>query len=250
MACWSNIDVADPSGDSGVFTKGGAQFPGVAPDFRSFYLTCFCPTARTAEDLDGVIGSKAMTQVRTNTNCFARGYKEITEISTITGVGWQWRRICFTMKGDTLTEGVTDPQTSRVFRETSDGYARLVTILTNNRAQDLLFKGEQNVDWTDPMTAPLDTRRVSLRYDKLRHIKSNNQSGTTRVFKEWFPMNKNIYYEDEERGSSMNESPFSVENKQGMGDYYIVDIFAPNRGATSADNLTFTPQGRYYWHEK
>ena len=63
-------------------------------------------------------------------------------------------------------------------------------------------------------------------------------------------MNKNIYYEDEELGSVMNESPFSVENKQGMGDYYICDIFQSNRGATSADDLTFNPQGRYYWHEK
>ena len=250
MPCWTNIDVADPSGNAEVYTNGSAQFPGVAPDFRSFYLTVFCPTARTAEDLDGVQGTKAMTQVRTNTTCFARGYREVSELSTTTGVGWQWRRICFTMKGDTLSEGVTDPETSRLFRETSNGYMRLVTILTNNRAQDILFKGEQNVDWTDPITAPIDTRRVSLKFDQTRVIKSNNASGTTKVYKDWFPMNKNIYYEDEERGSVMNESPFSVENKQGMGDYYICDIFQSNRGATSADDLTFNPQGRYYWHEK
>jgi hypothetical protein len=63
-------------------------------------------------------------------------------------------------------------------------------------------------------------------------------------------MNKNIYYEDDESGSTMNTNPFSVESNRGMGDYYIVDIFRANPGTTATDTLDFECNGTYFWHEK
>lgn len=246
MQAWSDINTTDPQ--SGTFTLGGADFPAGT---GQVYQILWCPTARPAEESGGTKGSAIDKAVRTNTNCYMRGLKERIEIKTNSSLSWQWRRICFTMKGDTINLGNNDPDTSEVARQTVNGMMRLMTIdnTTLSRANDVVFKGENAVDWLNHFIAPVDTRKVSLKYDRTRVIRSGNDAGVIQMYKQWMPMNKNIYYEDEESGDQTNPSMFSVENKQGMGDYYIYDIFYPN-GGTSTDSLAVDIEARLYWHEK
>nr|QCQ85191.1 capsid protein [Finch associated genomovirus 2] len=246
MMTWTNMR-PDSSPGNTDFTPGPAELNGNPGTWSTMV---FCPTARVSEDQQGVLGSKANTSMRTSATVFARGYRENLTLSTISGRGWQWRRICISMKGDTLNMGDNDPSTSPVFRETSQGYMRLITHGPAARVNDVLFKGTQNTDWQDVMTAPLDTRRIKVHSDKLYHIRSGNADGVTRHYKLWYPMNKNIYYEDDETGNEMQPSPFSVENNYGLGDYYIIDFFKSNRGNTDTDVLSIDATGRFYWHEK
>lgn len=244
---WTNVR-PDSSPGNGDYTPGPAELSGTPGQWYTF---AFCPTARGVEDRDGVIGSKAQTAMRTSTTIFAKGYSEKIYLATVSGRGWTWRRVCFTMKGDALNLGNNDENTSGVFRETSNGYMRLLTFSdAAGRINDILFKGTQNVDWQDVMDAPIDTRRIQLKSDKITHIRSGNADGVTRYTSRWYNMSKNMYFEDDETGDKMSSSPFVVENNHGMGDYYIVDFFKSNSGNTATDTLKVDLTGTFYWHEK
>lgn len=242
MQVWSDTETP------GTFVLGGAVIPAGTGAVNQFL---WCATARPAESTLGVAGSAIDKAIRTNTNCFMRGLKENVSLRTNSGLAWRWRRICFTMKGDTLNFGVNDPDTSNVARQTSNGMMRLVheDLSTIDRVTQVVFRGQNQTDWVNHFIAPIDTRKINLKFDRTRVIQSNNNSGTVRYYKDWFPMNHNIYYDDEENGDKTNVNMFSVENKQGMGDYYVYDIFEP-QGGTSEDAIQFEPQARLYWHEK
>jgi len=96
----------------------------------------------------------------------------------------------------------------------------------------------------------VDTRRVDLKFDKVYRISSGNANGVFRERKLWHPMNKNLVYDDDESGAGENGGTFSVNDKRGMGDYFIVDIFQPGTGATATDYLQVTSATSLYWHEK
>lgn len=249
MPCYTNID-QNADGTSSTFVLGGALFPGAAGAEADFFVTCFCPTARSAIDTRGNFAPRVLSHVRTAQTIYASGYSEKVEISTTTGHGWQWRRVCVSMKGDAFNGGNDDSQTSLVFRETSNGYMRLMTPANRGTINSVLFKGTQGRDWYDPTTAQIDTKRVKLHSDSYVTIKSGNQNGVTIRKRFWYPLRKNIVYRDDEDGNIMNESHFSVQNKQGMGDFYVIDFFQPNRGGKPEDNLLVAPQGTFYWHEK
>ncbi|ASH99176.1 capsid protein [Giant panda associated gemycircularvirus] len=222
-------------------------------------------TGRPAENSDGQRGSKVDVSLRTSESIFAVGVKERITLETNNSAPWQWRRICFTSKDDF---GQRDPDTSDYFRRTSNGMVRLVRaqnevtylqdqlfegqrnqdLAATDRVTDVVFRGQNQTDWVNHFIAPIDTSKISLKFDRTRVIQSNNDSGTVRYYKDWFAMNKNIYYDDEESGDQTFPSMFSVENKQGMGDYYIYDIIEP-QGGDSTDAMEFEPQARLYWHE-
>ena len=114
----------------------------------------------------------------------------------------------------------------------------------------MLFRGEQNRDWSDPITAAIDTSRVDLKSDKLVVIKSGNQFGTNRSAKYWYPANKNLVYNDDEAGLAEFSQAYSVNDKRGMGNMHVVDLFIPGTGAGTADLLKLTSTSTLYWHEK
>lgn len=238
-------------GNPGVYTNGPAV---ITAGTGTVEMAVWCPTARSPNLTGtGVTGSKYDKAIRTNTNCFMRGLKETVELKTNSGLAWQWRRICFTLKGDTLNLGINDLGTSPVARETSDGTVRLLhgDSTTVSRAVDLVFKGENGVDWSNHFIAPLDTKKIKVYYDRTRNLMGGNARGHVHTFKQWYPMNKNLYYEDDEIGDEMQDALFSVENRQGMGDYYIYDLFyAPTTGGTETDTLSVQMNARLYWHEK
>lgn len=145
--------------------------------------------------------------------------------------------------------------------ETSNGYVRTMNQVGGNSGADpmytlfgSLFKGQVNSDWMDPMTAPIDNTRVTIKYDKTVSLATNNEDGFIRNYKLYHPMNKTLVYDDDESGNTsatgMNSSIYSVEGKAGMGDYYVMDLFRARQGSAATDQLAVRPVSTLYWHEK
>jgi len=186
------------------------------------------------------------------------GLSEKIEIQCNTGMPWQWRRICFTMKGPSLvpTTGASGSQFAN-WVESSNGWMRIMNQVGGNPALDPmyslfgpLFKGQVNSDWVDPMTAPIDNSRVTIKYDKVTTLSCNNEDGFIRTYKRWHPMRKTLVYDDDEAGGTYNPGTMSVKGKAGMGDFYIVDMFRARQGSTASDALSIRPEATLYWHEK
>nr|QJB18717.1 MAG: capsid protein [Genomoviridae sp.] len=218
-------------------------------------ILLWCATARdNTVGTGGALGNRFTPSTRTATTCYMRGLAENVELSTNTGVPWQWRRICFTFRdpGSLST-------THSFFNEAGGGYSRLLYNVTSgstpdtanlNNLRSLIFRGELGTDWSNYLTAPVDNTRVTIKMDKTRNISSGNQNGKLVHQKLWMPMNKNLVYDDDENGGSETARFLSVGGKAGMGDYYVMDIFIAGIGAVSSDNLLFNPQATLYWHEK
>nr|USZ80644.1 capsid protein [Tick-associated gemycircularvirus 2] len=218
-------------------------------------ILMWCATARdNTVGLGGSIGNRFTPETRTATTCYMRGLSEKIEMSTNSGVPWQWRRICFTYRNPAALS-----TTQGFFSESGGGYSRLLYNLTSGSTPDtqnltnvrnLIFRGDLNTDWNNYLTAPLDNTRITVKMDKTMTISSGNQSGKLVYKSMWMPMNKNLVYDDDETGGGEIARFFSNSGKQGMGDYYVIDIFQAGIGAVSSDNLLFNPQATLYWHEK
>jgi len=246
MLYWTNQSAAGISNSysaSPAVISGGTSTP-------SCFL--FCATARDNEvAFGGNPGTIFDTATRSSTTCFMRGISERIEIQVDDGLPWQWRRICFTAKGLQLI--TTQSDTFGLWAETPGGYQRVVNQLVgdNNTAiESYIFKGVKNADWVDPLTAPLDNSRISVKYDKTITIASGNEDGVIRKYNRWMPMNHNLVYDDDEAGGGKAGDRFSVQGKAGMGDYYIMDYFRPRDGSNGDNHLQFAPQATLYWHEK
>lgn len=218
------------------------------------------PWQATAQDLDA-LSTVPNDANRTATSCYMVGLAENLKFQTSSGLPWFHRRICFTIKGPNPFASIstldTPNQTTNFFADTTNGMERLffnlqvnssTTTLANQQA--LLFKGIQGKDWIDPITAPVDNLRVSVKFDNTRTISSGNSNGIVRERKIFHPMRKNLIYDDEEAGESKQSSYYSVDSKLGMGDYYVLDIIQPGTGGTSTDLLLLSATSTLYWHEK
>lgn len=214
----------------------------------------------TAMNLDSV-SLLRNPATRTATTCYMRGLSERLRIQTNSGLPWFHRRICVTTKGPnafnaaSAEAGQSAPTQNYV--DTSNGIERLFFNIAVNATpaalsaiRALLFKGQAGVDWDDPIIAPVDTTRVTLRFDKTWTLHSGNTSGIVKERKLWHPMNHNLVYDDDENGETEVSSYYSVDSKAGMGDYYVIDIINPGSGSTSTDLLLLRDNATLYWHEK
>ena len=251
MVTTTNVSPNTPVG--GTTYAGGPAIFGAA-GVTDGHCFVFVPTARDfTRDLAGVTGFPSDVATRTATTCYMRGVSEKIEVQVADGVPWQWRRICFTIKGtDVLLP--TTPSFSP-FLETSSGFTRVINqpgSTTRTNLEALLFKGNRNQDWSSVITAPIDTARVTPRYDKTITIASGNDSGVIRKYSRWHPMNKNLVYDDDEAGGTENApgAKYSVVSKPGMGDYIIVDYFVPRYGAVLGNQMTLSIGASLYWHER
>ncbi|ASH99173.1 capsid protein [Giant panda associated gemycircularvirus] len=200
---------------------------------------------------------------RTSTNCFMRGLRENITLSLLSSHPWVWRRICFKFFGDSFDRNALDPALANIFAQfsvlTSSGYGRAISTFddTNAFANDLrtrmqayIFKGTQSIDWTDVFTAKTDITRLSIAYDRVTYIRSMNDSPNERRIKLWHPMNKTLIYDEDESGGTQFNGSTSADTRHSMGDYYVIDYFAPCNGSNAGDNLFFEPQSTLYWHER
>lgn len=213
----------------------------------------WCATARDATYQGTNPGTVFTDATRTATECYMRGLSENIEIQVSDGVPWQWRRICFTYKG--FNNAAPDIAGFSLYYKSSVGaYARAMNMVPNNTYKDtiegLIFKGVANSDWNDPIIAPLDKTRITVKYDRTRTIASGNEDGCIRKYKLYHPMNKTLVYGDDEQGGNKTMSFYSVQSKRGMGDYIVIDYFRPRQGSASSNQLSFSSNATLYWHEK
>lgn len=195
--------------------------------------------------------------LRTSDICFMRGLKETIMLSTNSARTWFWRRICFTSKGHPFIG--KDYNAEFAVETASEGWVRYVANLrgqspdvwtaARNAMTTTLFRGARGIDWLDPHNAKVDNMMIKVMYDKSVMLRSGNDSGTMHRFKHWYPMNKNLYYENEESAEGETSGNVSIKGPAGMGDYYIVD-FIDCVGGTTTDTITFLPQATLYWHER
>lgn len=212
-------------------------------------------TARDLTDFSSVVNTRANEAARTATVPYMVGLREVVEIQSANGLPWQWRRICFTFKG--ALPGATATSTFRTYTETSAGYGRVVNVVAGDRnsgaTYDLfgvVFAGQNASDWNDPMVAKVDQTRVSVKYDKTRHLQTGNEQGFIRKYNHFHPMGHNLAYDDDENGAGESTSYVSVDSKVGMGDYYVLDLIRSRFGADGGNSLIFNPSATLYWHEK
>lgn len=243
-------------------STGASQAVGPGPAYVNGVGSGFFLWNATAQDLSHVGGGEntvAQEAARSATSCYMRGLSENIRIQTSSGLPWFWRRICFTTRGRFFENSPLDTptQATRTFQDTSTGMQRLyfnidvnATPNTKNNLDGVIFKGAKGVDWNDFITAPVDTRRVTLKYDKTRTLRSGNANGTVHDAKLWHRMNKNLVYDDDETGDSESSSYLSTSSKPGMGDYYVLDIIQPGTGGTSTDAILLQTNSTLYWHEK
>lgn len=218
---------------------------------------CFlwCATARdNTTSSTNAKGTKFDQSTRTSSTPYMIGLKEAIEIQVSTGMPWQWRRICFTVKGNV---GLATTTSFTVATELSNGYVRVVNQVPGDPGggeayilYEMLFRGQHTSDWNDVMTAKVDTTRVTLKYDKTTTLASGNEDGFIRKYNRWHDMHKTLAYNDDELGGAMTARTFSTTGRAGMGDYYVLDLFRARTGSTNSDQLSFRPEATLYWHEK
>lgn len=240
------------SGASQTVAQGPAYVNGVG---TGFFL--WVATAQDLVDSNNNTGTVSEEAARTATSCYMRGLSEHIRIQTSSGLPWFWRRICFTYKGTFPRSTDTPTQTSIAYLDTSNGMQRLWfnTDVNNtpnlrNEVDGIIFKGAKGVDWNDIIVAPTDTRRITVKYDKTRLIRSGNANGTIIESKLWHPMGKNIVYADDESGENEATSYLSVNSKAGMGDYYVLDLIQAGTGGSTSDACLIQANSTLYWHEK
>ncbi|AXL65882.1 putative capsid protein [Sierra dome spider associated circular virus 1] len=252
MINYTNVTGTSQIGGT-AYSTSPAIITGGYTTFNPFVWVATARDNTTANS--GGAGLKFFQSTRTATTCFMRGLAESIEIQVSDGLPWQWRRICFTYKGIAdLIPSVTTAPAFSLSQETSSGWVRTVNALPNNTYRDnfeaVIFRGSKGVDFSEPLTAPLDPTRITVKYDKTRTIASGNEDGCIRKYKFWHGMNKNLVYADDESGGVENVGYFSTQSKAGMGDYVVVDYFLPRTGSTSANKLSFNATASLYWHEK
>lgn len=243
---------------------GAGVTPAKAPLIVSGNRPYFGVWCASAQNLSGGGGLNTIVQeaARTSTTCYMRGLSEKLRIQTSTSLPWFHRRICFTTNDRSFVEFILSNgnQYNNYIDVTNEGMQRemsnlnletdptLITTAAFYRSQ--VFKGSEGVDWNDQITAATDNRRVSIKFDKTWTITSGNERGTVRSRKLWHPMNKNLVYDDDETGEAESTRYYSVESKQGMGNYMVLDIITPGAGATASDLFRVTAESTLYWHEK
>lgn len=251
MVAWRRNNVVDPGALGGSVLNAGSRY----------WVYGWIATARNGDYQSG--GPRGIVNddaTRTASKCYMRGLKEKIRIETQTGHPFLWRRICFKFTG---TELITDNDGDafNLWSETSAGFVRATTLLDGpgviaptsdiwNKIATILFKGQVNVDWSELITAPLDRSRVKVAYDSTVRLTSGNAEGKIYSFSRWHPMNKTLQYNDDEEGGGKSMSFLSVNNRQSMGDYYVIDVFDTGISGDESDALAFTPEATLYWHER
>lgn len=214
-------------------------------------ITYIFPWIATARNQ---IGAKVLPAMRSDSTCYMRGLKETVQFQSNNGFPWQWRRICISLKDQAMYNQGSTESAFTWWRGDSAGNRRFIGNVNGLKIGiyfiEQLFRGKQSIDWSSYFNAPVDNTKNRVHYDKTHRLASGNSQGSMRNFKMWHPMNKNIYYDDDENGANLTPSPFSVNDKRGMGDYMVIDIIAAGTGSGFGDTATFNIDSTLYWHEK
>lgn len=210
----------------------------------------YIPTAQTPMNTNNTVFPE-LDSYRTKDDVYMRGYKERISFNVTDGRCWTWRRITFTMKGDAILNGATAPADAPWVELSPQGYTRPFVNSSEslrNALYEYVFRGTQGRDWNSSLVASVDRDRVKIYSDVTRTINPGSTQGKRHTYNLWYPMNKTFKYVGDEAGTDRTQAHVSVNNRQGMGDYYIWDIIASS--TTDAAAAGFSVAGTLYWHER
>jgi len=277
----ATLNAQIPSQALPAILASGATPPPRTPAYT--YVIPWIPTFRAPLTTGN---TNTTLQNMTTGRPYYKGLSENITISVTGGIPWQWRRICFTYKGNRLFQRFTSPTPAgdaqyeplQYFKNTYDqehGIFRPIYDLASYYGQAgapntstpealgqlyrFLFQGNPaqfqdsvtTTDWINVMTAKTDNTEVNIKYDKTVSLASGNEEGIQRNYRRYHPMEKTLYYDSFESGNDTAYFPTSTGSKMGMGDYYVVDFFQARYGSDAeSGNLIFDPRATIYWHEK
>ncbi len=204
-------------------------------------------TARTLENLAVRDASS-----RTSTTCFMRGLKHTDYFVTNNGDNWLHRRIIFRVKGDDLVNAANTTPSFRLFLENSSGYTRTQALARGAglaAADALVFEGAANVDWNDRFIAKTDSARVTIMSDKTTVMSPKNTVNEIKRVSRWYPINKNLVYNDDENAKGATGAFNSVIGNAGCGDVYVFDMFGAADGQRTS-TMSWRAEATLYWHER
>lgn len=259
MMPFSNTTVAGVA--SGTFAANplyllaSSSILGTFPVSASASVMCWAATARSTYSTNvPALGTPNDQSTRSASNCYMRGLSEVVRIRTNDATSWKWRRICFEFKPGANLLNTLNTETYPNYLLTSVGMVRTLAALTGpyTSLYPFLFRGTYGNDWTDPLEARVDGDLVTLRYDKIRTISSNSGQLFDKTYKMWYPMNKTLFYADDEIGGKESVATYNASlSRKGMGDYMVIDIIQQSASnSTTTGTLCFEPQATLYWHEK
>lgn len=208
----------------------------------------------------GDVGSIIDDATRTATKCYIKGISERMEFTTSGPTPFQHRRIVFTFVGQELVRDNGSAAVGSMWAEANPpGYFRATTRLLPHDAPNafgwdqltaVLFKGVRDADWVNVMIAPVDNSRVRLLSDRIKTYNIPNESGVIKEEKYWHPVNKTLIYNDDEDGGGTLRTQLSANNRQSVGDVYIIDLFSVSPAVGTEDHFLFDIQSTLYWHER
>lgn len=201
---------------------------------------------------------------RTATRTWMRGLSERIEIQTSGSAAWEWRRITFTFFSNHFylfnDNPINNGTAVRYNIETNTGVNRALTFFDGGNPNDealvtqlfaYVFKGAQDTDWRNPLTAKTHSDRVRIKSDRTTIISSGNDAGVIRKYRRYHPMNRTLIYDEDESGGVVGDGVISAAVNASMGDYYVLDIFKPTLAAQSSEeSMSFNPEATLYWHER
>lgn len=226
-------------------------------------MFAWIPTARDLRELIPTGTEQPLLQhfnqlnMREQSDVFWRLVKERMSIAVVGGQPWRWRRICFTMKGDRFwlePGGIDESNWLYYYGGSTAGYRRSWFGGSSSGTRyaimrSYIFRGAEGLDWNSPFDAEIETRHIRVLHDKRITLNPGNDVGRGMEIKKVHEIDKNFSYGDEEFQGTYTTSPFSSEGKPGMGDYYVVDFFAPFV-FDDTSTLTINSVATCYWHER
>lgn len=205
----------------------------------------FCPTYRRLEAV--TVGEQLASRAgRTATQCFAKGIKETINFNVQGPSPVRWRRMVVSLQNALIPISHYQAFSSTL------GYSRPMDNLAASpdfvALTAAIFEGTQNNDWFNIFDAKLDTNLLRVHQDRNIIVNNGNQTGSTRIIKNWIPINKNLRYGDDEFGEDMISTGLAAPTRGNLGNVFIIDFFEPTIGTDTVIN--FNPHTTYYWHEK
>nr|QTE03616.1 MAG: capsid protein [Gemycircularvirus] len=225
------------------------------PSASGVHMMMFLPTYRYLQP-----NNAAYIAFRTSSRPYLKGIAETYSFLPNDGSVWYHRRIVvaskFVFTSDIGASQSTSAQAgpgANSFRRFTDltGQTTGVYQTTWDLVQDQLFQGVKQTDWNDQMTAKVDNTRFTVLQDKRYALTSGNAAPRPYFRKHYVKIEKTIVYDDEENGTSISPSPYSVDSKPGIGNVYVFDLFeAPVPIDTVTSTLSISSTQTLYWHEK
>lgn len=232
-----------PTPGSGVSIALSSSDP-----FQSQCLV-FIPNARdktipSGGDVNGI-------SARTMTTIFSRGYRERVTLASNGVVPVRWRRICVSANAFNLTG--SNSALLGFYETTTVGMVRslrLASLAEQGQIAIDLFRGTALKDYSTYLDAVVDTSKVNLIYDRTRVLQSTTSANWGKTYKFWYNHNRPITYNDNESGTSYNDTYISAANTQDM---VVIDFFSGMSYANAtptATTVNMIAEGTYFWHER